>query len=222
MQRLVEFLHGVSCAPRQRGTVASVTADADASPAGRSLLCLVLPAPRLPQRARSGSRAGMASLIFHTAVISIVVSVAAWSRSTTRAPDTAAEPMQLPRLVFLLQPEPGGGGGGGGNRQLQPPSRAKAIGQDRLTVPVTKRVEVQSSPQDNTPSPRQVLLEAKPLASGTAVMTGLPEASQTLPLPGPSERGSDWDASGRPLITAVPDARGFASRSTCCGSGVLS
>ena len=78
----------------------------------------------------------MASVIVHTAVISIVISVAAWSRSTARAPDTSAEPMQLPRLVFLLRPEPGGGGGGGGNRQVQPPSRAKAIGQDRLTVPV--------------------------------------------------------------------------------------
>ena len=67
------FAHVVG-APRQRGVVASVTAnglglteygsippagrvspvdstDADASPAGRSLLCLVLPSPRLPQRA---------------------------------------------------------------------------------------------------------------------------------------------------------------------------
>jgi periplasmic protein TonB len=198
------FPHVVSGAPRQRGMVASVTAsrlgvieqapipsagsvspvdstDADASPAGRSLLCLVLPTPRLPQRARSGSRAGMASVILHTAVISIVISVAAWSRSTARAPNTAAEPMQLPRLVFLLRPEPGGGGGGGGNRQLQPPSRAKAIGQDRLTVPVTKHVEVQSSPQDDAPLSQQALLEAKPLASGTAVMTGLPEASPSLP-----------------------------------------
>ena len=116
------FPHVVSGAPRQRGVAANVTAsrlglieyasipstgrvspvhstDADASPAGRSLLCLVLPTPRLPQRARSGSRAGMASVIFHTAVISIVISVAAWSRSTARAPDTAAEPMQLPRLA---------------------------------------------------------------------------------------------------------------------------
>jgi len=198
------FPHEVSGAPRKRGVVASVTAsrlglieyaalpragrdspvdstDADASPAGRSLLCLVLPAPRLPQRARSGSRAGMASAIFHTAVISIVISVAAWSRSTVRAPDTAAEPMQVPRLVFLLRPEPGGGGGGGGNRQLQPPSRAKAIGQERLTVPITKRVEVRSSPQDNAPPPPQVLLEANPLSSGTTVMTGLPEASPSLP-----------------------------------------
>ena len=102
--------------------------------------------------------------------------------STPRAPHTAAEPMQLPRLVFLPRPEPGGGGGGGGNRQRQPPSRAKAIGQDRLTVPVTKRLEVRSSPQDNAPLPSQVLLEATPLVSGTAVMTGLPEASQSLPL----------------------------------------
>ena len=212
------FPHMVSAAPRQRA--ASVTAsrlglieyaavppagrvspddstDADASPAGRSLLCLVLPAPRLPQRARSGSRAGMVSVIFHTAVISIVISVAAWSRSTARAPDTAAEPMQLPRLVFLLRPEPGGGGGGGGNRQQQPPSRAKAIGQDRLTVPVTKRVEVLSSPEDNAPPPQQVLLEAKPLASGTAVMTGLPEASPSLPFSsGPGSGGGVGTGTG--------------------------
>ena len=139
----------------------------------------------------------MASVIFHTAVISLVISVAAWSRSTARGPDTAAEPMQLPRLVFLLQPEPGGGGGGGGNRQLQPPSRAKAIGQDRITVPVTKRVEVRSSPEDNTPPLPQVLLEAKPLASGTAVMTGLPEASQSLPLSyGPGSGGGVGGGTG--------------------------
>jgi len=175
------FFHVVSGAPCQRRGVASMTGrDADASPAGRSLLCLVLPAPRLPQRARFGSRAGIASVIVHTAVISIVISGAAWWRSTAPAPDTAAEPIQLPRLVFLLRPEPGGGGGGGGNRKLRPPSRAKAIGQDPLTVSVTKRVEVRSSPQDNAPPPPQVLLEAKPLASGTAVMTGLPEASQSL------------------------------------------
>jgi protein TonB len=138
----------------------------------------------------------MASVIFHTAVISIVIS-AAWSRSTARAPDTAAEPMQLPRLVFLLRPEPGGGGGGGGNRQLQSPSRAKAIGQDRLTVPVTKRVEVRSSPQHNAPPPPQVLLEAKPLASGTVVMTGLPEASPSLPLSdGPGSGGGVGGGTG--------------------------
>jgi len=193
------FPRAVFGAPRQRGVVASVTADADASLGERSLLCLVLPAPRLPQRARSGSRAGMVSVIFHIVVISIVLSVAAWSRSTARAPapDTAAEQVQLPRLVFLLRPEPGGGGGGGGNRQLQPPSRAKAIGQDRLTVPVTKRVEVRSSPQDNPPPPQQVLLEAKPLASGTAVMTGLPEASQSIPLSyGPGSGGGVGGGTG--------------------------
>jgi len=122
----------------------------------------------------------MASMIFHAAVISFVISVAAWSRSTAPAPDPAAEPMQLPRLVFLLWPEPGGGGGGGGNKQLQPLSRAKAIGRDRLTAPATRRVEVRSSARDNAPPPPQVLLEAKPLASGTAVMTGLPEAFQSL------------------------------------------
>ena len=57
------FPHEVSGAPRERRVVGNVTAsDADASPAGRSLLCLVLPAPRLPQRARSGPHAEFAAL----------------------------------------------------------------------------------------------------------------------------------------------------------------
>ena len=149
---------------------------------GRPLLYLSLAAPRLPTRSQSAHRGGLASVAFHVTVISILISVATWSRSTPRpVPNPAThESIQLPRLVFLQQPGPGGGGGGGGSKQPREPSPAKAIGRDPLTVPVAKRADVRQS-QEVAPPLHEVLLDAKPLASGTAVMPGLFEASPSLP-----------------------------------------
>jgi periplasmic protein TonB len=155
---------------------------ADASAEGRSLLCLALSAPRLPRRSGSANRGGIASMAIHLAVFSIVISVAACPRSTARSvSDPSTQPTQVPRLVFLLRPGPGGGGGGGGNNQPLEPSRGKAIGHDRLTVPVARRADVPQPKDDVSPPPQQVLLDAKPLALGTMVMTGLLESSASLP-----------------------------------------
>lgn len=155
-------------------------AGGDEAGEGRPLLSLGLAAPRLPTRSRSAHRGGIASVAFHVGVLSILISVATWSRSTNRpVPNAAAhEAIQLPRLVFLLQPGPAGGGGGGGSRQPLEPSPAQAIGRDPLTVPVARRADVQS--QEAAPPLQEVLLDAKPLASGTAVMPGLFEASPSL------------------------------------------
>ena len=156
--------------------------DADEAVEGRSLLCIALAAPRLPTRSRSAHRGGLASAAFHVAVISILISAATVPRSTSRpVPNPAAhESVQLPRLVFLMQPGPGGGGGGGGDKQPRAPSPAHAIGRDRLTVPVARRADVLPSREVAPPLPG-VLLDAKPLASGTTVMPGLFEASPSLP-----------------------------------------
>jgi TonB family protein len=149
---------------------------------GRSLLCLVLAAPRLPTRLRSAHTGGIASAAFHVAVITLLISVATVSRSTNRpvANPATHESIQLPRLVFLLQPGPGGGGGGGGNRRPLEPSPAQAVGRDRLTMPVARHPDVRQS-QEVAPPLHEVLLDAKPLVSGTAVMPGLFETSPTLP-----------------------------------------
>lgn len=163
------------------GTSAVGATGSDEAVEGRPLLYLSLAAPRLPTRSRSAHRGGIASVAFHVAVISILISVATWSRSTNRpVPNAAAhESIQLPRLVFLLQPGPAGGGGGGGSKQPLEPSPAQAIGRDPLTVPVAKRADVRQS-QEEAPPLHEVLLDAKPLASGTAVMPGLFEASPSL------------------------------------------
>ena len=102
--------------------------DLPASGERRSLLCLALAAPRVPKRARSAQKGALASVMFHVAAISIVMSLTAWSRSNSRhtAESSTQVSTQVPRLVFLLQPGPSGGGGGGGRKQPQSPSRAQA------------------------------------------------------------------------------------------------
>jgi len=152
-------------------------------PTQRSLLCLVVPAPRLPQRARAARAGGVISVLLHIVVVTTVVLVAARLGSVAASPEAASnrQPLQLPRMVFLEMPGPGGGGGGGGKRQPTPPSRAQAIGRDSLTIQVAKPVMASEQPKDATTPPQQVVLDAKPLASGTMLMTGLPDALSSLP-----------------------------------------
>ena len=169
------------------------------SPNQRSLLCLVVPAPRLPQRARTVRAGGIVSVLLHVAVVTAVVFVAARPGSIATSPEAASnrQPLQLPRMVFLQMPGPGGGGGGGGKRQPAPPSRAQAVGRDRLTMQVAKPVIASEEPKDATPPPQQVVLDAKPLASGTALWTGLPDVSSSLPFSqGPGFGGGVGEGTG--------------------------
>lgn len=160
------------------------------------MLRLVLPPPRMPRRARRTG--GAASALFHVAVAALLV--AAWPRPDPAASSTARsthQPLQLPRLVFLQSPAPGGGGGGGGNRQPTPPSRAQAIGRDRVTVPVRKPSVPSERLEDVPPPPQEVLLEARPLSTGTLFATGLPEGPPSLPLSlGPGLGGGVGDGTG--------------------------
>lgn len=152
----------------------------------RSLIGLVLPAPRLPQRTEAARTGGIVSVLLHMVVVTTVILAAARSASIATSHEAASsrQPLQLPRMVFLQTPGPGGGGGGSGNRLPAPPPRAQDIGRDPLTLPVAKPIVISRQPTDVTRPPEQVLLDAMPLASGTALLTGLPDA---LPSPGLSQ-----------------------------------
>lgn len=76
-------------------------------------------------------------------------------------------------IIFLLAPG-GGGGGGGGNRQNGPIRRAAGRGDDRITLRVTKPIELTNSPLSASPLLPTLLLDARPLASGTTDVLGLP------------------------------------------------
>ena len=207
----------------------AVNATAAGAPVeGGSLLCLALAAPRLPGRLGSANKGGIASVAFHLVVFSIVVSVAAWPRSTPRSVlDPSTQTTQVPRLVFLLRPGPGGGGGGGGGKQPLEPSDGKAIGHDRLTVPVARSVVVPQPTPDVSWPPPQVLLDAKPLALGTTVMKGLLESSPSLLSRGPgsgSGVGTGMGAgigSGTGSGVGAGSGGGFGGGVYRLGSGVV-
>ena len=152
------------------------------APNQRSLLCVALPAPRLPQRARSAHTGGLVSVLLHVVVVVAIIFLAAWSRSIAieQEANSTRTRMQLPRMVFLETPGPGGGGGGGGRRQPTPPSRAQAIGRDRVTIQVAKPVLASEELRDTPTPPQQIVLEAKPVASGTTLIAGLPDAASSL------------------------------------------
>jgi periplasmic protein TonB len=177
----------------------------------RSALRLVLAAPRLPERGQSMRAGTVLSLLMHATALAGLLLIGPLSRlAPPSLPEKAAAPIStrqpplaIPRLVFLQKPGPGGGGGGGGNRQPTPPSRAQAIGRDRLTIPAAKPVAVTRLNADSPP-PQQLVLDAKPLASGTTFVIGAPDAPAGLPFSqGPGSGGGVGEGTGTGIGSAT-------------------
>ena len=168
----------------------------------RSILCLALAAPRLPERTRSGRAGSLISVLFHALVVTGLISASAWVRSVPArvVPGNRHQPV---RLVFLQAPGPGGGGGGGGHRQPERPSRAEAIGRGPLTVRIAKPIVQPRPPQEVTPPPPLVLVDAKPLSSGAAMLMGLPEASESRLSQGSGTGGGVGDGSGSGIGSGI-------------------
>lgn len=79
-------------------------------------------------------------------------------------------------LVFIARdPNPSGGrgGGGGGNRQAAPIRHAEGVGTDSATLRVLKPTPTSGRTSDVTPLPK-VLVDARPLATGSVEQVGLP------------------------------------------------
>lgn len=158
----------------------------------RSCIGLAPPAPRLPPRTEAVRAGGLLSVLLHLAVVAAVTLAAA--RAASVATETwmaSAPPVSLPRMVFLQMPEPGGGGGGGGTREPAPPPPARDVGSDRVTLPVAAPLIAAQPPSDVPPPPEQAMLDTVPLASGTALLTGLPDA-----LPSPAVSGGPGEGGG--------------------------
>ena len=98
-----------------------------------------------------------------------------------RPPSTAASPVTtlvnvelVPRsIVFIARAADGEsrGGGGGGNRQSGPIRHAEGIGSDAITLRSATPVATAGAEAPATP---QLVLDARPLASGTRDQIGLP------------------------------------------------
>ena len=179
---------------------------------------LALAPPELPRRGLSAvSWQTVASAALH--VVAIVGLVTLVGRSTSRAVEEAetvaaraALPDQTTHMVFIARPAqtPGGGGGGGGNRQPEPVRRAEGIGHDRLTVPIRSTpppdaIVASPSALFLDSAPQGLLLDAKPLASGTREQIGLLEGGVAgVTSLGPGSGGGAGEGTG----TGIGPGRG--------------
>ena len=80
----------------------------------------------------------------------------------------------LPRIVFVPSGPPGGGGGGGGNRQTGPVRHAEGVGRDALTLRTAKPKMTADRPASSEAALPPIMLDARPLASGSVDVLGLP------------------------------------------------
>src|SRR5687768_16228637 len=176
-----------------------------------SLLHLVIPAPRLPQRDARASTIAAGAL--HIAAAALLATLTVVRPPEDRRIETT-DPVpvtQLPRMVFLQMPGPGGGGGGGGNRNPAPPSRAENVGRDRITLPVARPVRAAPDPAEAMPS-AVVALDAIPLASGVAYRMGMPSAAPSLGFSqGPGVGGGVGDGFGTGIGSGIGSGVGPGS-----------
>ena len=134
-------------------------------------------APRMPQRdsVLGWMSPVAASATVHTAAIVLLLAVVVGGAAPPVVPAAVPhERARLPsaRIVFLPSRGPGGGGGGGGNRQPPPIRRAERVGTDRVTIPVARPL-TSVGPIIDVPAPaQQIVLDAKPLASGMIEQIG--------------------------------------------------
>jgi protein TonB len=136
----------------------------------------------------------------HTAAVFGIVAVARlWTAPTFAAQRVSAiaNPDEVRHMVFIARdPSPSGGGGGGGNRQAQPIRHAEGVGSDTITLRVAAPVSTAIRPTDVTSRP-QVLLDARPLASGSAELIGLPVGGVSLGTStGPGSGGGVGEGAG--------------------------
>jgi TonB family protein len=141
-------------------------------------LRLALPSPRLPERRLTTNVAplaiaGMLHLLAATLASFALTAAPRRTAGDEPVPAPAIHLVLPPRLVFVPDGPPGGGGGGGGNRQAGPIRRAEGVGHDAVTMRTAKRPPT-PGPVEGEPEVPLLVLDALPLASGTAVQTGLP------------------------------------------------
>ena len=176
--------------------------------------------PHLPRR-RLGPLAQLAvSAALHLTLVAAVLLVTITPASPVKVEeprvDAAEQVKPAVRHIVFLAPEltrPGGGGGGGGNRQPGPIRRAEGVGKDRITLRVRKPApsplpiaETTSPPvvEDVLPLPALVL-DAKPLVSGTFDQIGLPSVA---PLMGTSTGSGTGGGVGTGSGTGIGSGRG--------------
>lgn len=180
---------------------------------------LAKPSPRMPAAGRwaAGGMPFAAAASLHVTGIIVLFWLAGPSVRPQATADVSEMPavirVVLPRLVFKPAVTRGAGGGGGGNRQTGPIRQAQGVGRDSATLK-TGRPHVLADRGITTQMVLPpVVLEARPLASGTVEQMGLPTGGAAL---GTSTGPGSGGGVGTGVGTGIGPGRGPGSGS---GSG---
>ena len=154
--------------------------------------------PRLPERGlRADSLQLLASAVAHAIggfLVLAMIMAGAPSRPLRSDAVALSQTLDLSRILFIAGEAAGGGGGGGGNQQSEP-IRAQGIGRDAATLRIAEPIATVANDAD-VPRPA-LLLDAKPLASGTFEQTGLPDGGVSAGIStGPGRGGGVGDGGG--------------------------
>jgi len=130
-------------------------------------------------RVRFGNAVGL-SFFSHIVGVLLLLFIA------SRLPDIT-NPSRLPdrlpsEIVWLASPGPGGGGGGGGNESPEPPRKAEAPGEEKITVPAAKppKVEMPEEPKP-APEPPPLTIPAQQMEAGIERVPGVLSNLPTVP-----------------------------------------
>ena len=146
----------------------------EAGPASRVPLTL------LTKRRRRTGASLVASLIFHGALLALLLTLASLGLFNASDTEQLVPPNQAPiKFVFLMRPGPSGGGGGGGLQMPKPPPPA----QRKAPPKVEKKVTSPVPPPRKTPAPPPIVTPT-PRPVPTPVVE-LPKIETPVPTPTP-------------------------------------
>lgn len=124
-------------------------------------------------RVRFGNAFGF-SFLSHIVGTVLVLFIA--SRLPDMTPRASPPPAQPPsEIVWLAAPGPGGGGGGGGDESPEPPQKAEAPGEEKITVPAAKPPKLETPPEapEPVPEPPPLTITAQPMQTGIEQVPGM-------------------------------------------------
>lgn len=136
-------------------------------------------------RSRLGGAVGV-SVVSHVVAVVLAIVIITAMPPVSFPLDERADGLTY-EIVWVPQEGPGGGGGGGGNQSLEPPRQVEMPGQDRLTVPVTKPVNLEQpkppEPDQSETPPVELTIPALAMAQGTepiiGTLQGIPDSTST-------------------------------------------
>jgi periplasmic protein TonB len=141
------------------------------------------------------------SALLHAGVLAVLLAFApgaAGDRSAVAAGNSPPTRVFFPsHIVYRPSTGKGTGGGGGGNEQPGPIRRAESIGHDAITLRIRKPIATSGTAIDVETSLPALVLDARPLASGTFDVVGLPDRGVSVGTStGPGSGGGVGDGSG--------------------------